>query len=630
MKSTIPPHDQDIIELLEGLARFKTEYPPELLAARRAAFVAQIEQHQTAGVSKDGYLSTDRMMELLESLSPVVTEYPPELLKVRRAAFLAQIEQYNSVEAEEELPARDPVIKGLGNLKTAVDGYPSELMAARRAAFIAQIKQQNSVETEEELPAQKLVMERLGSLKTAVDEYPAELMAARRTAFRAQIQQQNRTVEQEALVPEPNGRLSKLLAHLKSIEIEYPLKLWKARRSAFVGQVRDGSRVSVLDMLRAAVQSILNGSGRPPFILPTHFKRTSMILATLLVMAFMSSLLYSNDQPFSGLLGAYPSQRDGSQPGQAALTSTSEVARIICKPGYAPPLCLARKFDKSGDLTFQGNGTARPAVAKDTIPGYSRIHQPAYVNDGLYGPGASWISNSAYSWIKLDLGEAKTINTVTFGRDRLGNFNDGDPGQFVVAVALTDNIYADGDSSNDSMEYTEVYNSDEVGFDGVVSGAETVEASFEPVTARFVKITFENARTAVDEIEVFMIQPPGFVDNSTRRPRDERATSTPIPTDTLVPTALPTNTLVPTFTSTPRPTNTPVPTFTNTPRPPTSTPTDIPPTDTPIPEPTDTPEPPPTDTPIPEPTDTPEPPPTDTPGPSSVLPTDTPVEVLEP
>lgn len=567
MKSTIPPHHQEILELLEGLARFKSEYPPELLAARRAAFIAQIEQHKTAGVSKEEYLAKDRMIELLESLKPVVAEYPPELLEARRAAFIGQIEQHNSVDFEDA--SQDQVIELLGHLKQPADEYPPALIASRRAAFLTQIKQHNE------------------------------------------------GLEQQELLPALNGRLSKLLGQLKSIEIEYPLKLWTARRSAFVGQIRYGG-TSVLDTLRTAIRNLFGSRNHTPFAPVTPFRRTSMIIATLLVVTFIGSVLYNNSQPLSELSGSSLS-REGSHSEQVDLTSTSEVSPVICKPGYLPPLCLAKEFDKSRDLTFPGNGVARPAVAKDTIPGYTRIHQPAYVNDGLYGPGASWISNSAYSWIKIDLGEAKTINTITFGRDRLGQFNDGDPGQFVIAVALADNIYADGNSSNDYMEYEKVYDSDEMGFDGIVSGPETIQASFEPVTARYVKITFENAKTAVDEIEVFMIQPTGFVESPTRRPRDEQpqATFTPVPTNTLVPsptaTNVPTRTPVPTYTSTPRPTSTPLPTITNTPRPP-NTPTDLPPTNTPIPVPTDTREPVDTDTPVPVPTDTPEPAPTSTPG----------------
>ena len=43
------------------------------------------------------------------------------------------------------------------------------------------------------------------------------------------------------------------------------------------------------------------------------------------------------------------------------------------------------------------------------------------------------------------------------------------------------------------------------GFDGVVSGSETIQANFVPTEARFVKITFENAGTAIDEVEAFMV-----------------------------------------------------------------------------------------------------------------------------
>src|SRR5262249_27517825 len=135
-------------------------------------------------------------------------------------------------------------------------------------------------------------------------------------------------------------------------------------------------------------------------------------------------------------------------------------------------------------------------------PGLSNIHSANYANDGYYGNGASWISNSPNSWLKIDLGQVMLIGAVTFGRDRTGNYDDRDPGQFSIAVAQSDNVYANGDESNDSSEYSTVLNSAGFGFNGAISGPQTVQASFAPVLARFVKLTFANAGTDIDEVEI--------------------------------------------------------------------------------------------------------------------------------
>ena len=625
MKSTPSQQDQEIIELLKRLGTLKAEYPAELLAARRAAFAVQIEQHRANGAKKAESYSQEEVIELLEGLKPVVAEYPPTLLAARRAAFLAQVDLHNNGHVHQDSPSPDEVLELLGNLKSAPVEYPADLLSARRSAFLAQIRQHNEAQVQEEAPSPAGVLELLGNLRSAPVEYPPELLTARRAAFLAQIERHNQLAAATEVEPAPNGSLSRFLDRLKSIEIEYPLKLWSARRAGFVNQIRD-SKISVLEAFRSLFRNMFDRKRRASASPAFSFGRTSMILATLLVAAFVGSLAYGNRQPITEVFESVLPQQEASNPGSAAAaTSTGEVAKVICKPGYLPPLCLAQEFDQSQDLSFPGNGSARPAVAKDTVPGHSRIHKAAYVNDGLYGPGASWISNSAYSWIKIDLGDVRIINTVTFGRDRLGNLNDGDPGQFIIAVALSDDVYADGNSKNDSIEYTQVYDSKKAGFDGIVSGPETIEARFDSVEARYVKITFENAGTAVDEIEAFMLQPHGFASNPTQKPRDTLvpASFTPVPTNTLIPsktpTLIPTNTFVPTRTptliptSTPFPTNTPFPTDTSTPRPthtPRPTNTDPPPTNTPEP-PTHTPEPP-TDTPEPPPTNTPEPPPADT------------------
>lgn len=548
-------------------------------------------------------------------MQPLKAEYPAELLAARRAAFMAQIDKYNVVETE-EASVDEPIVKLLDVLKPAMGEYPPELMSARRAAFIAQIKQHNDVEDTEELASEEQVLHALEGLKPIAEEYPAELFAARRAAFMAQIEQYNGAVVEQDL-PSENGTIYRLLERLQTLELNYPSKLWIARRSAFIAQIREG-RTSILDALRLAVQSLFNAKSQPSRAPTRRSLRTSLVVAGFALATFLGALLYGNRVQVTEMLN--PPQ--GEVAHLPAATSTAETAEVSCKPGYVPPLCLVQEAEQSQEaLTFPGNGTARPAVAKDTIPGYGRIHKAAYANDGLYGPGASWVSNSAFSWIKIDLGKMTTINTITFGRDRLGRFNDGDPGQFVIAVAADDDIYADGNSNNDFAEYTQVYDSEEVGFDGIISGPETIKANFKPVMARFVKITFENPGTAVDEIEAFMIQPPGFVNNPTQRPRESqpRETFTPVPTNTLIPSRTPT--ALPTFTALPTSTHTPRPTSTATPLP-TSTPTDVP-TNTPLP----------TDTPVPptstlQPTSTPQPP-TSTPAPTNTPePVDTPIPIL--
>jgi hypothetical protein len=418
----------------------------------------------------------------------------------------------------------------------------------------------------------------LKDLESREAEYPAELMAARRMSFMQQVEERTQPQSGEELTPLDQTTVGRLQI-LKAVPEEYPAGLFARRRAAFLQQVRRLSRVSVWDAVRSFAQDQSPGS-------LLKLGRASLIAASLALMAYMGLALSGKNNSLTNAIAPSGITSVGHP-----FTSPTPKAEIMCKEGYEPPLCLAQKFSSKGDdLIYAGNGLARPAVAKDTLPGYEEVHDAAYVNDGLYGPGASWVSNSRDSWIKMDLGKPAVINTVTFGRDRLGTLNDRDPGQFVISVAVSDDVYADGNSSNDEIEYVEVYNSKKSGFTGIISGPETVMAHFKLLKARYIKITFENAGTAIDEVEVFL-SPPSTTDKSpTREPLDEEP---PASTLTPPPTAMP----LPTETATPLPTNTLIPTET-----PTAVPTTTPiPTDTPIPS--DTPVPPPTDTPVPPPTE---------------------------
>ena len=176
------------------------------------------------------------------------------------------------------------------------------------------------------------------------------------------------------------------------------------------------------------------------------------------------------------------------------------------KGTYPDPQDSYRAFDTAGDLACaNGSGLVQAAVAVGTISGYPSIHMPEYANDGYYGNGASWIGDTANSWLKIDLGTDYLIDTVTFGRDRLGYFNDRDPGQFIIEIALTDNVYANGDDSNDAIEYTTIFDSAYFSsdFNGTISFGQTVQAAFDEVQARYVKLTFANAGAAIDEVQIY-------------------------------------------------------------------------------------------------------------------------------
>ena len=161
-------------------------------------------------------------------------------------------------------------------------------------------------------------------------------------------------------------------------------------------------------------------------------------------------------------------------------------------------------YDTSLNLAYVGNGFAKAAVAKDVIPGYPTIHRPEFLNDGFYGNGTSWITNSALSWAKIDLGRSVDITSITFGRDRRGILSDRHLSRLIVEVAATDNVYANGDDSNDSVEYTQIFDSANSGGVPWFGTSHTLQLAFNsPVQATFVKLTVGGHGADIDEFEIF-------------------------------------------------------------------------------------------------------------------------------
>jgi Protein of unknown function (DUF3060)./F5/8 type C domain. len=444
------------------------------------------------------------------------------------------------------------------------------------------MKQLRSTKNDEE---DQKVIKLLQDLESLEPEYPPELLSARRAAFLAQIKQLKTVGVEEGLAP-GDQEMVKLLGKLKSAEAEYPPESLAARRSAFLHQIETAKNISLLDKLRVSINSIFQHGITISSVPLPDLMRTSLVVASLIVAAVIASLLFTHTGQF-----LKPSPLQGvAEPTRVLPTSTYQVATILCKPGDQASPCPTGDLDLGQDLADQGNGMARPAVSKDVLSSSDRVHKAAYVNDGR--SGASWVSKSAYSWIKIDLGKATTINSVSLQRGSLGSSDDNNLGQFVVAVALSDD-YTDGNNGNDYTEYAQVFNSEQTGFSGIISNAETVRTLFPRVKARFVKITFEKAGAAIDEVGVFMVQPPVLAEQPTRTPQGivPGVALTPIITNALFPketatpfaidTRLPTGTLAPLSTKEGLPTDTPIPILTDTRHP----------SDTPIPLPTNTPPP---------------------------------------
>jgi len=433
------------------------------------------------------------------------------------------------------------------------------------------------------------ILKELGKVKAT---YPPVQLAARRAAFLAEVERL-RAVELGEEFSAEDQEVVRLLGQLKSAEADYPPQLLAARRSAFVRKVATAGRLSLLDRLSVFIQGIFPSNTTNSTSQPAGFKRLSPAIAGLVAALLIGALFLSRAE---GALSPSRSET-AATPTLLSPTSSSNVAVLLCAPGDHTPSCPSEQLGPGQDLADTGNGLAKPAVSSQS--GMDGVKMAAYVNDGH--SSTSWVSTSADSWVKIDLGKVKTINAVSLQKASLGTSQSNGPGQFVIAVALSD-LYADGNSSNDHVEYAQVFSSEQTGFSSAVSDAETILTQFPSVKARFVKITFEKAGAAIEEAGVFLMPPPALAERPTKKPPAEspQITAPPMGTNTASPVdiTMETSTAVPTGTSQPTLTNTPPSLDTSTPLP-TET---LLPTDTPIPVPTESPPP---DTSVPPPTEAP-------------------------
>jgi hypothetical protein len=366
----------------------------------------------------------------------------------------------------------------------------------------------------------------------------------------------------------------KLLGKIKLAEAEYPPELLAARRSAFLRQMERAGEVSFLEAVRASIRRLFAGSTTTSTLPQGGLMRVSLGLASLLAVVLIGSLLFSR-----AMQTASPSpSQPVLEPPLVFPTSTVEGAIIVCAPDDQTASCPPAEFDLGQDLADQRNGTARPAVSNDVQANQDGSHQAAHVNDGR--SGASWVSTGPESWIKIDLGKVTRIDTVSLREGSSDASMESTPGHFVIAVARSD-VYEDGNSADDSTEYAQVFDSERNGLGGAGSEAETIHIQFRAVEARFVKITFQKAGTAIEEVGVFLVQPPELAEQPTTAPAGDSDGTTPTamlslmdtaisaPTgawlSTDMPSSISTDTVLPTDTPTPLPIRTLSPVETSTP-----------------------------------------------------------------
>lgn len=152
------------------------------------------------------------------------------------------------------------------------------------------------------------------------------------------------------------------------------------------------------------------------------------------------------------------------------------------KAGYGFPQGAYQTYDTTGNIAY-----GKTVTASSSIVGFPDIHSATFLTDGAYGNGSSWISANPNSYFVVDLGSAQNVNSVTFGRDRLGFFNDRDPVSFSIAL------------SSDNLSFTTIYTS---ATNYQIDFNDSVKVSFDATSSRYVMLSFAGSGAAIDEIQI--------------------------------------------------------------------------------------------------------------------------------
>ncbi len=157
----------------------------------------------------------------------------------------------------------------------------------------------------------------------------------------------------------------------------------------------------------------------------------------------------------------------------------------VCTPGFS---CLQQAYDTTNNIAVGAQTTVSSVIG---VP-FSEFHDGSHITDGFYGNGSSWIGATTNAFLEIDLGQMAVVEEVLFGRNRIGPCcEDRQAGSFKIEAAAEDHIFSEVLALT-AVDY---------------SGGQSVKVDFtagtpELVNAQYLRLTFTNVGTAIDEVEV--------------------------------------------------------------------------------------------------------------------------------
>ncbi|MBT3570424.1 MAG: sulfatase-like hydrolase/transferase, partial [Opitutae bacterium] len=97
----------------------------------------------------------------------------------------------------------------------------------------------------------------------------------------------------------------------------------------------------------------------------------------------------------------------------------AQYVRVDILPGSKAQPCID-EFEVFAPGAETNLALTGKATASSLLPGFAHKHQIAFLNDGVYGNGRSWIPAKSTGWAQIKLVERSKIDRVVLSRDREG------------------------------------------------------------------------------------------------------------------------------------------------------------------------------------------------------------------